>query len=329
MKADHNYKHHDHDHNHGHDQDHHNESRQVRPCGGQEIHQHVWDAGYKRSERGKLLLSIGVTGIIMIVEIVGGFLSHSIALLSDAGHMFTHLFALIISYIAIRLVTVKPSMFRTFGLYRLEVVASLVNSIFLFGVTVLIVYESVERIIAPQNIASVEMFVVAVIGLIANAITILILESSHHHDRNIHSALMHMIADLLSSVAVVAGAIVIYFTKWTIIDPLAGILISLLIVHWSWKLFKDAMRVILEIAPSHIPPNEVREQLKKNDPRIKAITDMHLVEITSGMYNFSAHIEISRDSSEDFEDVINAVNSFLKKTYCIDHTTIQITRQHS
>jgi Co/Zn/Cd efflux system component len=89
------------------------------------------------------------------------------------------------------------------------------------------------------------------------------------------------------------------------------------------------MRVILEIAPSHIPPNEVREQLKKNDPRIKAITDMHLVEITSGMYNFSAHIEISRDSSEDFEDVINAVNSFLKKTYCIDHTTIQITRQHS
>lgn len=316
-------------HNHNHDHDDHEESGPVRPCGGQEIHQHVWDAGYKRSERGKLLLSIGVTGIIMVIEIVGGFLSHSIALLSDAGHMFTHLFALIISYIAIRLVTVKPSMFRTFGLYRLEVVASLINSLFLFGVTILIVYESVERILVPQKVASVEMFVVAVIGLIANAITILILESSHHHDRNIHSALMHMVADLLSSVAVVAGAVIIHFTNWTIIDPLAGILISLLIVHWSWKLFKDAMRVILEIAPSHIPPNAVRELLKKNDPRIKAINDMHIVEITSGMYNFSAHIEITGDSPGDYEDVINTINSFLKKTYCIDHTTIQVTRQHS
>jgi cobalt-zinc-cadmium efflux system protein len=315
-------------HNHNHEHDHHEELGPVRPCGGQEIHQHVWDAGYKRSERGKLLLSIGVTGSIMGIEIVGGILSHSIALLSDAGHMFTHLFALIISYIAIRLVTVKPSMFRTFGLYRLEVVASLVNSIFLFGVTVLIVYESVGRIIAPQDIASVEMFIVAIIGLIANAVTILILESSHHHDRNIHSALMHMVADLLSSVAVVAGAIVIHFTKWNIIDPLAGILISLLIVHWSWRLFKDAMRVILEIAPSHIPPNEVRELLKKNDPRIKAITDMHIVEITSGMYNFSAHIEIAGDSAGDYDDVINVVNRFLKQTYCIDHTTIQVTRQH-
>ncbi|HEX2957988.1 MAG TPA: cation diffusion facilitator family transporter [Chitinispirillaceae bacterium] len=317
-----------HNNNNDHDNEHNDTTGEVRPCGGQEIHQHVWNTGYKRSERGKLLLSIGVTGIIMVIEVAGGILSHSIALLSDAGHMFTHLFALIISYIAIRLVTVKPSMYRTFGLYRLEVVASLVNSLFLFGVTVLIVYESVERIIFPREIASTEMFIVAVIGLIANVVTILILESSHHHDRNIHSALMHMVADLLSSVAVVAGAVVIYFTKWTIVDPLAGILISLLIVHWSWKLFKDAMRVILEIAPSHIPPNEVRELLKKNDPRIKAITDMHIVEITSGMYNFSAHIEISGDSPVDYEDVINKINGFLKKTYCIDHTTIQVTRQY-
>lgn len=327
MKHDH--KHNHKNHHHSDDHDHSDESEVTRPCGGQEIHQHVWDAGYKRSERGKLLLSIGVTGVIMIIEIIGGILSHSIALLSDAGHMFTHLFALIISYVAIRLVSVKPSMFRTFGLYRLEVVASLVNSLFLFGVTVLIIYESIERIIVPQEIASVEMFVVAIIGLVANAITILILESSHHHDRNIHSALMHMVADLLSSVAVVAGAVVIHFTKWTFIDPLAGILISLLIVHWSWNLFKDAMRVILEIAPSHIPPNEVRDLLKKNDPRITAITDMHIVEITSGMYNFSAHVEISRDSSDDFEGVIDTINGFLKKTYSINHTTIQVTRQHS
>jgi cobalt-zinc-cadmium efflux system protein len=319
--------HHDHTHDdHHHD---HSEFTSNRPCGGQEIHQHVWDTGYKRTERGKLLLSIAVTGLIMIIEVIGGYLSHSIALLSDAGHMFTHLFALLISYLAIRMVSVRPSMFRTFGLYRIEVIASLVNSVFLFGITAIIVYESIKRIITPQEIASVEMFVIAVIGLIANVLTILILQGSHHHDRNIKSAVMHMIADMLSSAAVVIGAIVIYFTEWTIIDPLAGILISLLIANWSWKLFKDAIRVLLEIAPSHIPPNEVRELLKKSDHRIKAINDMHIVEITSGMYNFSAHVEIIEESSSDYEDVINTINNILKRTYCIDHTTIQITRLRS
>lgn len=299
-----------------------------RPCGGQEIHQHVWDSGYKRSERGKLLLSMGVTGLIMAVEVIGGIVSGSIALLSDAGHMFTHLFALFISYLAIRMASVKPSMYRTFGLYRVEVIASLVNALFLFGVTVLIVYESVKRIISPQEIASVEMLVVAVIGLIANIITLIILEGSHHHDRNIKAAVMHMVADLLSSVAVVIGAIIIHYTKWMLIDPLAGILISILIVFWSWNLFRDAMRVLLEIAPSHIPPNEVRVLLKQNDPRIKAINDMHIVEITSGMYNFSAHIEVSHDISDDYEDIIRNVNSFLKTRYAISHTTIQVTKQH-
>jgi cobalt-zinc-cadmium efflux system protein len=297
-----------------------------RPCGGQEAHQHVWDGGYKRSERGKLLLSMGVTGLIMAVEVIGGIISGSIALLSDAGHMFTHLFALLISYLAIRMASVKPSMYRTFGLYRVEVIASLVNSLFLFGVTVLIVYESVVRIISPQEIASIEMLVVAVIGLVANIVTLVILEGSHHHDRNIKAAVMHMVADLLSSVAVVIGAIVIHYTKWTLIDPLAGILISILIVFWSWNLFRDAMRVLLEIAPSHIPPNEVRELLKKNDPRIKAINDMHIVEITSGMYNFSAHVEVVKDIQADYEDVIMKVNKVLKERYSIGHTTIQVTR---
>jgi cobalt-zinc-cadmium efflux system protein len=316
-----------HKHDHNNPCDDHNHDELNRPCGGQEIHQHVWDSGYKRSERGKLLLSIGVTGLIMIIEVIGGYLSHSIALLSDAGHMFTHLFALLISYLAIRMVSFKPSMYRTFGLYRVEVIASLVNSVFLFGVTSLIVYESVERIVSPQEIASVEMLVVALIGLVANVVTLFILEGAHHHDRNIRSAVMHMVADLLSSVAVVIGAIIIHFTKWTFIDPLAGILISILIAVWSWKLFRDALRVLLEIAPSHIPPNEVRELLKKNDPRIKAINDMHVVEITSGMYNFSAHVEIDRESSCDYEDVIATINSFLKKKYAIDHTTIQVTKK--
>ncbi len=132
------------------------------------------------------------------------------------------------------------------------------------------------------------MLVVAVIGLVANIVTLVILEGSHHHDRNIKAAVMHMVADLLSSVAVVIGAIVIHYTKWTLIDPLAGILISILIVFWSWNLFRDAMRVLLEIAPSHIPPNEVRNCLKRMIPVSKPLTTCTLLRSRADVQFFRA-----------------------------------------
>jgi cobalt-zinc-cadmium efflux system protein len=262
----------------------------------------------------------------MIVEIVGGVLSNSIALLSDAGHMFTHFFALGVSYIAIFLASMKPSYYQTFGLYRAEVIASLINSIFLFIVTMVIIYESIIRLIKPEPVQSMEMFVIATIGLGVNLLTIWILEGSNKEDRNIRSAVMHMVADALSSVAVVAGAIIIYFTGRTFVDPLLGILISILIVMWAWRLFADSIRVLLEIAPRNMSSNEIRQLLKENDSRIKAITDMHVVEITSGMYNFSAHVEICGESLSEANEVIGEINCLLKSKYLIDHTTIQITR---
>jgi cobalt-zinc-cadmium efflux system protein len=319
----------DESHNHGkkdhHHHDHHHKITN-RPCGGRESADYSNHKEYKISERKKLLISMAITFVVMIVEIVGGFLSNSIALLSDAGHMFTHFFALGISYIAIFLASMKPSYYRTFGLYRAEVIASLVNSIFLFIVTIVIIYESIIRLINPEPVQSMEMFVIASIGLGVNLLTIWILEGSNKEDRNIRSAVMHMVADALSSVAVVAGAVVIYFTGRTFVDPLLGMLISVLIVMWAWHLFADSIRVLLEIAPRHMSSNEIRQLLKENDSRIKAITDMHVVEITSGMYNFSAHVEIRGESLSEANEVINEINCLLKSKYSIDHTTIQITQ---
>ena len=298
----------------------------MKACGGRDPHDHSWQQGYKQSERSKLLLSMVITATVMVIEVVGGVISNSIALLSDAGHMFTHLFALAISYIAILLASMKPSLYRTFGLYRAEVIASLVNSVFLFAVTALIVYESILRLIHPAPVKVGEMFFIAVLGLIVNLITIWILEGSHKEDRNIRAALMHMIADALSSVAVVIGAIVIYFTGMTFFDPLMGLFISVLIIMWAWRLLADAMRVVLEIAPRHIPPHEVRNLLKENDQRIKAITDMHITEITSGMYNFSAHVEITGESLAEANEVIEEINCLLKLKYNVEHTTIQVMK---
>jgi cobalt-zinc-cadmium efflux system protein len=187
----------DESHNHGkkdhHHHDHHHKITN-RPCGGRESADYSNHKEYKISERKKLLISMAITFVVMIVEIVGGFLSNSIALLSDAGHMFTHFFALGISYIAIFLASMKPSYYRTFGLYRAEVIASLVNSIFLFIVTIVIIYESIIRLINPEPVQSMEMFVIASIGLGVNLLTIWILEGSNKEDRNIRSAVMHMVA---------------------------------------------------------------------------------------------------------------------------------------
>jgi cobalt-zinc-cadmium efflux system protein len=311
----------------GHHNHHKNHSHfKPKQCGGSEKHDLSWYRQYKCAERRRLLWSIAVAFLVMVLEIAGGIYSNSIALLSEAGHMFTHLFALAISYGAIRLASMGPSNSRTFGLYRAEVVASLLNGVVLLAITALIIYESILRLIRPENVNPLQMLVIALIGLFVNVITIFLLEGAHEHDRNIRSVFIHIVADALSSAAVVAGAIIIIFTGITYFDPATGLLISALIVFWAWKLIADSIRVILEIAPENMKSDEIRKLLKVNDSRIKAISDMHVVEITSGMYNFSAHVEISGESLSEANEVIDEINRLLKDKYGIDHTTIQIKK---
>jgi cobalt-zinc-cadmium efflux system protein len=274
-------------------------------------------------DRKKLLWSMLITLLVMILEIAGGVYSNSIALLSDAGHMFTHFFALLISYIAIRLAALEPCHHRTFGLYRAEVLASLLNGVFLLGVTALIVYESVLRLITPEKVASREMFIIAVTGLAVNIITILILRGSEKSDRNIKAAFMHMLADAFSSIGVVAGAVIIYYTGLVYIDPILGIVISLLILIWAWGLIKDAVRVLLEIAPRGMETDTIKKRLQENDDSILEIADMHVIEITSGMYNLSASLLLATDSLSAAEDIIHRANGLLEKEFNIRHTTFQ------
>lgn len=311
----------------GHHHQHKNHSHfKSNQCGGREKHDFSWYSRYKCEERGRLLWSIAVAFVVMIIEIIGGIYSNSIALLSEAGHMFTHLFALGISYGAIRLASMGPSYNRTFGFYRAEVIASLLNGVVLIAITALIIYESILRLIKPEPVNPLQMLIIALIGLVVNVITIFLLEGAHEHDRNIASVFIHIVADALSSAAVVASAIIIFFTGITYFDPATGLLISALIVFWAWKLVSDSIRVILEIAPKEMKTNEIRKLLKNNDPRIKSISDMHIIEITSGMYNFSAHVEVIGESLSEANDIINEINRLLKENYGIDHTTIQITK---
>ncbi len=297
-----------HVHNHDHDHDH-------------EGHGH--DHGYKHMEKKRLILSMVITGIVMLVEIIGGLMSGSMALLSDAGHMFTHMFALGISLVAILIASRDPHNHRTYGLYRMEILAALMNSLFLFGVTVLIVWESVVKIIHPDNVHATPMFWVALIGLAVNILSILLLHRSAGADINIKAAFVHVVADAASSVGVVGGAVVIHYTDWTIIDPILAIGIALVIVAWAWGLFRESVNVLLETAPKGMDVDTLRKELCEHIPEIGQIYDLHIWVITTNMYMFSAHIELPGKYTDQINEIRDRINCWLEDKHNITHTTVE------
>ena len=278
---------------------------------------------YRGVEKKKLKLTMAITGSVMIVEIIGGILTNSLALLSDAGHMFTHFFALGVSFAAIIIASREPCHHRTYGFYRVEILAALFNSLFLFAVTAYILYAGIRRLIHPQPVLELQMFFVAMVGLVVNMISVFILAGSARDDLNIKGAFLHMLADTVSSIVIVFGAIILYFTDWYIIDPVLAIGISLVIFAWAWRLFRDSIDVLLETAPKGMNIDEVGAVLKKEIPEIQDICDMHVWVITSNMYSFTAHIAIGDANRGRSNEILKAINTLLNERYDIDHTTIQ------
>ncbi len=279
---------------------------------------------YRGVARNRLILAMLVTGSVMVIELIGSIFTGSLALGSDAGHMFTHLFALIISFAAIVIACKQPCHHRTFGYYRAEILAALFNSIFLFIVTAYIFYEGVLRLLNPQPVFGFEMLLVALAGLAANGISILLLHGSVKSDLNVKGAFMHMFADTASSVAIIIGAVIVYLTNWYIIDPLLGIGISVLIFVWAYGLLRDSVNVLLETAPKGMNIDTITAELKKNIHEIVQITDMHIWEITSDMYSFTAHMQIEAIDYAKSKEVLDKINRLLNEKYGIEHTTIQL-----
>ena len=283
---------------------------------------------YRTVEQKKLILSLSITAITMILELIGGFLSNSMALLSDAGHMFTHAFAIGISLVAIFIATKPPCHHRTFGLYRAEVLAAFVNGLFLLLVVGIIIYEAALRIINPIKIFGLEMLVIAFIGLAVNAASILILRGSHKENLNIRGVFYHMFADAVSSVGIVLAALFIMYTGWTLIDPLVSIGISALILYWAWGILKDSTRVLLETTPKGLDINMIGDDLKNNFPEIKELHNVHLWSITPDMLVFSAHIKLYPDKLQTKQEIlISKINEYLAKKYKIIESTIQVASE--
>jgi len=281
---------------------------------------------YRSVEKRKLLVSLAITAVVMLVEFIGGFLTQSIALISDAGHMFTHCFAIGISLVAILIARKPLCHHRTFGLYRAEIVAAFVNGLFLLLVVGVIAYEAVLRIVHPREILGVHMLMIALIGLAVNIASILILHGSHREDINVRSVFYHMVSDAASSVGIIIAAIIIVYTGWSIVDPLVSLGISTVILYWAWGILKEATIILLEMAPTGLNIDIISDDLKSVFPEIAEVLNAHLWTITADMLVFSAHITLTQGSSSpvDQDTLLERIGARLSERYGIIESTIQV-----
>lgn len=265
-----------------------------------------------------LILTFGY----MIAEAVGGYLANSLALLSDAGHMLTDVAALALSLLAVRFASRPATPNKTYGFYRLEILAALANGVTLIVLSVLICIEAYHRFFQPEAVQGLTLVWISVGGLVVNIISAWLLSRSHQHSNmNMRGAYLHVMGDLLGSVAAIAAGILILWRGWNWADPLFSVVISLLIVYNSWRIVADAVNVLLEGAPSHINPSAV-EQAMREVAGVRAIHDLHIWTITSDRHVLTAHIVVS--SADESCRVLREIRALLADRFKLAHSTIQI-----
>jgi cobalt-zinc-cadmium efflux system protein len=287
-------------------------------------HTHDTNVGKRRLE-----LALAVTLSVMFIEFAGGWLSNSLALTSDAWHMFTHSTALLLGIVAIILAKRPPCHHQTYGLYRTEILVAALNGIFLLVVGVLIIYDSIQRFLNPSPILGTEMLVVAFIGLAANLISMLLLRGVRNNDLNTKSVFYHVIADALSSVGVIAAGFAIMFTGFYQIDPIVSLGISAAILYWAWGVLRDSARVLLETAPAGINAELISKDVALSFPEIERLFDVHVWSITSKIAVLSARLKLKKmpKSAAEQNKLVSKINSHLAEKYGIVESTIQVVSE--
>jgi cobalt-zinc-cadmium efflux system protein len=274
------------------------------------------------AEQKNLEIAIAATSLIMAVEVIGGIWYNSLALLSDAWHMLTDLLSMLLCFLAGRMVLRPPTAEKTFGYYRVEVLAALANGITLVLVALYIFYEAFQRILFPRTVEVLGMLTIAIIGLVANLVSMTFLSRSIFNI-NIKSAFLHVMGDALSSIGVVIAAIIMYFTKWYIVDPIISIIIGTIIMFGTSKMLREVIHILMEGTPSRIKLQEVVKTLK-SVPNVVDVHDAHVWSVTSYVHYLSAHVIVTRNGYEDTGKVLNELKNKIKEKHGIRHTTIQL-----
>jgi cobalt-zinc-cadmium efflux system protein len=293
------HHHHTHDHGHGHGHHHHHHS----------------------TNKTALFWSFLLISSFMVVEVIGGFLTNSLALLSDAGHMLSDAVALGLSFFALKLGEKQVTKNKTFGFKRFEIIAAALNGITLILIALYIFYEAFHRFLTPPSVQSTGMLVISTIGLIVNIVAAMILMKGDKENLNVRSALLHVIGDMLGSFGAITAALLIMFFGWGWADPLASVIVAALVLVSGWRVTKDSFHVLMEGAPVQLDIDKVKSALLKI-PAVSELHDLHIWTITSGYPVLSCHLAITEAGNHD--DVLKRAQKLLHDDFGIEHSTIQV-----
>jgi len=275
----------------------------------------------RHTETLRLKLALAISCIYFFAELIGGFLTNSLALLSDAGHMLSDIAALTLSLFAFRIAKRPATVSSTYGYHRAEILAALFNGLTLWLIVGVIFAAAYNRFLDPPAVESRGMMIVASLGLLVNIVAGAILYGSHHHNLNLRGAFLHVVSDALGSVGAIAAGLIMLFTGWYVADPVISILIGLLILHSSWNLVKESFSVLMQAVPKGIRLEDVQQALEEVEG-VSAVHDLHVWAVTSDIFTLSAHAVV--ENGGDFHQVLNCMEDTLKERFNIEHTTIQL-----
>jgi cobalt-zinc-cadmium efflux system protein len=285
-------------------------------------HTHNHDHGPRPHGRTTgLKIALVLTFLYVLAEGIGGWITNSLALIADAGHMLTDVAAMSLTLAAIWFASRPATAKKTFGYYRLEILAAFVNGIALVLLSFLVIWEAIERWNSPPAIDGLRLGIIAFGGLVVNIIAAKLLHGNHEHDLNMRGAWLHVMGDLLGSVAALTAGVLIYAFGWLWADPVTSILISLIIVFSSWRLISASVNVLLEGTPAHIDLAAVESTILETDG-VDGVHDLHVWTISSGIDALSAHI--SHFDTVEHSELLVRVRDRLHKQFGIDHLTIQM-----
>lgn len=271
----------------------------------------------------RVMIALVLTGTFMLVEIAGGIISGSLALLADAGHMLTDTMALALAAMAFHVAKRPPDGKLTFGYQRFQILAAFVNGLSLLAIVGWILFEAVSRFLSPSDVLGGTMLVVAAAGLVVNLICFAVLNSGDRENLNIRGAALHVAGDLLGSIAAIVAAIVIIYTGWMTIDPILSIAVAALILKSAWSLVKRSAHVLLEGAPEWLNVKSMQKRIVAGVPAVGEIHHVHIWGLTPQQLMLTMHMSLADPAASQLQ-VIRDVKRFLKKEYGIGHCTIEV-----
>ncbi|MCA0172615.1 cation diffusion facilitator family transporter [Bacillus sp. RAR_GA_16] len=284
-------------------------------------HDHAHDHHHSANKKA-LFISFLLITLFMLLEVVGGFITNSLALLSDAGHMLSDAVALGMSLLAFKLGEKASDQEKTFGYKRFEILAAFLNGIALIAISFYILWESIQRFIDPPEVASTGMLIIAAIGLLVNILVAWILmKGDTSENLNLRSAFLHVLGDLLGSIGAIIAALLIMFAGWNYADPIASALVALLVLVSGIRVTKDSFHVLMEGTPSNIDLEEVKSTIIELDG-VQSIHDVHIWNITSDFPSFTCHVVVKKGTNRD--QLLQWIGNKLDEQFDLTHTTIQM-----